>query len=423
MITEQVKEFIEKYNLSGKFIVAFSGGYDSMCLLDVLNKLGYDVVAAHLNHNWRGKESDEEEINCIEFAKKNNIEIYCEKLDKTVEKTESAAREARYKFLKKCAKIFDTNIVFTAHNFDDNAETVLYRIIKGTGTIGLQGIAEHRDIFYRPLLKVSRDEIENYCTNNELSPNVDSSNYNTNYKRNFIRHQILPLLREINPKVNEALNNLSEIAKEDNLLIEKYLPKSILKASETEQKRIIHQILIQNNLDYDSKKISKIQQFIQENKNSKSGKKMSLTNNLWLFVNDKKLEIVAVKEKNSQEITVKEEGLYEFEDYIFEIKKTDEVPKYFSKDSDLKAFIEIDKIDFVLRHRRNGDMINPLGSVGSQKIKKYLNEKKIPQHEKDLIPLLCCDKEIFWAAGLGISEKIKVVNKPTHMIRLIKKEG
>ncbi len=421
MITEQVKEFIEKYNLSGKFIVAFSGGYDSMCLLDVLNKLGYDVVAAHLNHNWRGKESDEEEINCIEFAKKNNIEIYCEKLDKTVEKTESAAREARYKFLKKCAKIFDTNIVFTAHNFDDNAETVLYRIIKGTGTIGLQGIAEHRDIFYRPLLKVSRDEIENYCTNNELSPNVDSSNYNTNYKRNFIRHQILPLLREINPKVNEALNNLSEIAKEDNLLIEKYLPKSILKASETEQKRIIHQILIQNNLDYDSKKISKIQQFIQENKNSKSGKKMSLTNNLWLFVNDKKLEIVAVKEKNSQEITVKEEGLYEFEDYIFEIKKTDEVPKYFSKDSDLKAFIEIDKIDFVLRHRRNGDIINPLGSVGSQKIKKYLNEKKIPQHEKNDIVFLCNGKEVYWAAGIGISEKIKVTNKPTHIITLKKR--
>ena len=421
MFTEQVKEFIEKYNLSGKFIVAFSGGYDSMCLLDVLNKLGYDVVAAHLNHNWRGKESDEEEINCIEFARKNNIEIYCEKLDKTVEKTESAAREARYKFLKKCAKIFDTNIIFTAHNFDDNAETVLYRIIKGTGTIGLQGIAEHRDIFYRPLLKVSRDKIENYCTNNELSPNVDSSNYNTNYKRNFIRHQILPLLREINPKVNEALNNLSEIAKEDNLLIEKYLPKSILKASETEQKRIIHQILIQNNLDYDSKKISKIQQFIQENKNSKSGKKMSLTNNLWLFVNDKKLEIVAVKEKNSQEITVKEEGLYEFEDYIFEIKKTDEVPKYFPKDSDLKAFIEIDKIDFVLRHRRNGDMINPLGSVGSQKIKKYLNEKKIPQHEKNDIVFLCNGKEVFWAAGIGISEKIKVTNKPTHIITLKKR--
>ena len=421
MITEQVKEFIEKYNLSGKFIVAFSGGYDSMCLLDVLNKLGYDVVAVHLNHNWRGKESDEEEINCIEFARKNNIEIYCEKLDKTVEKTESAAREARYKFLKKCAKIFDTNIVFTAHNFDDNAETVLYRIIKGTGTIGLQGIAEHRDIFYRPLLKVSRDEIENYCTNNELSPNVDSSNYNTNYKRNFIRHQILPLLREINPKVNEALNNLSEIAREDNLLIEKYLPKSILKASETEQKRIIHQILIQNNLDYDSKKISKIQQFIQENKNSKSGKKMSLTNSLWLFINNKKLEIVPVKEKNSQEITVKEEGLYEFEDYIFEIKKTDEVPKHFPKDSNLKAFIEIVKIVFCLRHRRNTDMINSLGSVGFQKIKKYLNEKKIPQHEKNDIVFLCNGKEVFWAAGIGISEKIKVTNKPTHIITLKKR--
>ena len=113
--------------------------------------------------------------------------------------------------------------------------------------------------------------------------------------------------------------------------------------------------------------------------------------------------------------------MYEFEDYIFEIKKTDEVPKHFPKDSNLKAFIEIDKIDFVLRHRRNGDMINPLGSVGSQKIKKYLNEKKIPQHEKNDIVFLCNGKEVFWAAGIGISEKIKVTNKPTHIITLKKR--
>lgn len=147
MIRDNVKNFIEKYNLSGRFILAFSGGYDSMCLLDVLYKLKTDVVAVHLNHNWRGKESMDEAENCENFAKSRGILYYSETLPDDVQKTETAAREARYDFFKRCAEKFNSQIVFTAHNFDDNAETVLYRIIRGTGTAGLQGIAEKREIF------------------------------------------------------------------------------------------------------------------------------------------------------------------------------------------------------------------------------------------------------------------------------------
>ena len=162
MIIDRVKNFIEKYNLSGTFIVAFSGGYDSMCLLDILYKLKTDIAAIHLNHNWRGEESLKEAKNCENFVKSRNIKYYSEILPDSVEKTETSAREARYDFFKRCAELFNSNVVFTAHNFDDNAETVLYRIIKGTGTIGLQGISEHRGIFYRPLLKTTRSEIEEY---------------------------------------------------------------------------------------------------------------------------------------------------------------------------------------------------------------------------------------------------------------------
>ena len=421
MIVEKVKDFIKKYNLSGTFIVAFSGGYDSMCLLDILNKAGYDVAAVHLNHNWRGKESLEDAKNCREFAEKNNIKFYSETLGNEIEKTETAAREARYEFFKRCAERFNSKVVFTAHNFDDNAETVLYRIIKGTGTIGLQGIAEHRDIFYRPLLGATREEIEKYCRLNELTPNVDSSNYNTNYKRNFIRHKILPILREINPKVSEALNTLSKIAQDDNQLIDNYLPANLLEASEIEQKRIIYKILTHYNLDYDKKKIDNIQKFIQENRNSKSGKKCSLTDNLWLFVSSTKTEVVRKKEKNSAEIEITHTGIYDFGEYEFSIEQTDIMPEQYPKDSDFKAFIETDVINFVLRHRKDGDIIAPLGSSGTQKLKKYLNEKKIPQHEKDDIVLLCDKNEVLWAAGLGLSDRLKVVNKPTHVITLKKR--
>ena len=162
MIKDCVEKFINKYNLTGTFIVAFSGGYDSMCLLDVLSKITNNIVAVHLNHNWRGEESQKEEENCRKFAQSKNIKYYTETLPDNIEKTETSAREARYEFFKKCAKKFNSKVVFTAHNYDDNAETILYRIIKGTGTVGLQGILEQRDIFYRPLLKISREEIKKY---------------------------------------------------------------------------------------------------------------------------------------------------------------------------------------------------------------------------------------------------------------------
>lgn len=421
MIKDNIKNFIKKHNLSGTIIVAFSGGYDSMCLLDILNKLGEKLVAVHLNHNWRGKESLKEAENCENFAKSRGIQYYSEILPDSIEKTETAAREARYDFFRRCAKKFNSKIVFTAHNFDDNAETVLYRIIRGTGTIGLQGIAEKRDIFYRPLLNTQRTEIEKYCKDNNLNPNNDSSNSNTKYKRNFIRHKIIPLLKEINPHITEALNSLSKIAYEDNSLIYNYLPKNLIEASEIEQKRLIYKILNENNLDYDREKIENIQKFIQENKNSKSGKRISLTDNLWLYVNNKKAEIISKTEKNTEEINISKCGKYKFEDYIFSIEKYNKDIEKFPNDKEFKAYISVDEINFTLRHRKDGDKIQPLGSLGSQKLKKYLNEKKIPQHEKDKLIFLCKDNEILWAAGIGLSEKIKVAQKPTHMLKLEKR--
>lgn len=400
MISARVKNFIEKYNLSGPFLVAFSGGYDSMCLLDVLCKLGYDVAAIHLNHNWRGKESLDEAKKCEEFAKLRGIKFYSEILPDFVEKTETAARTARYDFFKRCAEKFNSNVVLTAHNFDDNAETVLYRIIKGTGIAGLQGILENRDIFYRPLLTTTRQEIEAYCRDNGLNPNVDSSNFNTKYMRNFIRYKILPIMKEINPKVVNALNSLSDIAKSGD------------------KNDYIINLLRDYDIEYDREKVENIRNFIEENQNSKSGKTFSLANDLWLFVNNENLKVISKKEKNSLEIKINSEGEYNFEDYIFSIKPYAQKITSYPPDSDFKAFINIKEIDFTLRHRKPGDRIQPLGMLGSQKLKKYLNEKKILQYKKDEIILLCKDNEVLWAAGVGLNDKIKVLQNPTHVITL-----
>lgn len=396
-----IKSFIEKYNLSGTFIVAFSGGYDSMCLLDMLHKCNYDIVAVHLNHNWRGKESENEAKVCEAFAKSRGIKFYTETLDTSVPKTETSAREARYDFFKRCAKKFNSQVVFTAHNYDDNAETVLYRIIKGTGIIGLQGIAEHRDIFYRPLLTTKREDIENYCEQNGLTPNKDSSNENTKYKRNFIRKELLPLMKEINPKVADAINSLSKIARENN-----------------DEKTAIRELLIKHNIDYDRKKIDEIFEFITTNKSSKSGKTLSLTKDLWLFVNQNSIDVITKTKKSATEIQISECGEYEFDNFIFSIKPYSDAITAFPHDKDLKAFISTDNINFTLRYRKDGDIIQPFGTEGTQKLKKYLNEKKVPNYKKNAIILLCKDNEVFWVSGYGINDKIKVNKKPTHAIEL-----
>lgn len=416
---ETVESFIKNYKISGRILAAFSGGYDSMCLLHILHKLNKDVIAIHLNHNWRGEESLQEAEVCKNFAKQLGIEFYYETLPDNTPKTETAAREARYKFFEKCAKKYGTKFVLTAHNKDDNAETVLYRIIKGTGVSGLKGIAEHRGIYYRPLLKISREDIETYCCENELFPNSDSSNSNIKYKRNYLRHKIIPLMEEINPNVKDAINSLSELAIEQELILKNKLSADILNVSEIEQKYTVHRFCIENNLNYNRKKIENIVNFINENKNSKTGRTISLTNNLWLFVNCNKAEIIEKSDFSDNEIDINCEGQYKFETGIFEIKKFEGEVTNFPADKDNEAFVHIDKIGFKLRHRREGDFIQPLGCRGHQKLKKYLNEKKVPKHEKNKLIFLCRDNEILWAAGLGISEKLRVADRPTHMIKYI----
>ena len=405
MIEERVKSFIKKYDISGTVLVAFSGGFDSMCLLDVLYKLEQNVIAIHLNHNWRGEESLREEHNCRDFAEKRGITFYSEILPDNVLHTENAARDERYKFFERCAEKFDAKYVFTAHNFNDNAETVLYRIIKGTGTFGLQGISEKRDIFYRPLLSTSRKEIEEYCKQNKLNPNYDSSNDDTKYKRNLIRKEILPLMEKINPNVIGAINSLSQIAEEDF-------------ECKNSDKYFVRQLLIDNNLDYDREKIEEISEFIMQNKSSKSGRTMSLSKDLWLFVNKNDTKIISQKNKRDTKIFINKEGEYRFENKVFFIKKFSDKIKKFTKDIEFKAYISVNNIDFTLRYRSEGDYIYPLGLKGKQKLKKYLNEKKVPKHEKDDIILLCKGQEVLWVSGCGISDKIKVTDKPTHIIEL-----
>ena len=445
----RVVEFLKKYNLEDKtIIVGFSGGFDSMCLLDILSKIknlpeffDLEVIAAHFNHNWRGEESLREQEVCRLFAASRGFEFYTKNAPSGIKKTENDARIARYDFFEEAYEEYDADAVFTAHNKDDNAETVLYRIIKGTGTIGLRGISEKRKYFYRPLLKTYRSEILQYCKENYLTPNEDSSNFNTAYQRNFLRLNVIPTLSKINPEVKEALNILAENAISDNEIIEEYIslirPKvfdtdkirveEYKKLSKPIKKRFVYEYIQLLGLDYDSKKVNEIFDYIEANIDKRNGSTLSLTTSMWLYTDNKIVETIPHQKQvladKLKPLEIDKEGTYKFGDEVFTLKKYNDDELFVFPESTANfAYIDLSNVGFPLfiRTRKDGDIITPLGMKGSMKLKKYMNGKGVSRHRRDYIPLLCNDKEVLWVTGVGLNDRIGVKIKPTHVIEVDK---
>lgn len=223
---------IKENNLINKgdvIVVGVSGGPDSITLLTCLNKykeyLGITVICAHVNHLIRVDSTEDEQyvenmcekmgIKC--YVKRENIEELAKEQKKG---TEEVGRKIRYDFFDEIAKKENANKIAIAHNMNDNAETMLLNIIRGTGMQGLEGIqAEEYGKYIRPLINCARAEIEEYCEKNNLQPRIDSTNKENIYKRNIVRNKILPQMKEINPNIVENLSRLSKIIKSENSYI------------------------------------------------------------------------------------------------------------------------------------------------------------------------------------------------------------
>ena len=230
MLEEKIRQTIQENDLihaGDKIVIGVSGGPDSMCLLHVLNKLKYEmqfeVVVAHINHMIR-KEADIETKYVQDYCKKNNIECYIKKIDvlkeakKNKTGTEEEGRKIRYNFFQEVKTKVSANKIATAHNANDNAETILMNLMRGAGISGLKGIEFIRNnVIIRPLLSCNRQTIETYCNAECLEPKFDESNKENNYTRNKIRNLLIPYIqKEFNPNIIESLNRLSELAKEEN---------------------------------------------------------------------------------------------------------------------------------------------------------------------------------------------------------------
>lgn len=243
---ETVKNFLIENNIKNTTVlIGFSAGPDSVCMSLILSKLKEDfninIVLAYFNHGWR-EEAYNEEVFTKNFAHEHNLSYEIGKAPQNSKKTEETARDLRYEFLYNTASKYNSEVVFLAHNKNDNIETLIYRIIKGTSINGLCSIPQKRDIYYRPLLNITKSEILDYLKNNNQEYLIDSSNSDYKYKRNLIRNKILPAFEEINPKYVDSINNLilnsiqskkiidreiqrtkKEIFKNEKIIYEKYV--------------------------------------------------------------------------------------------------------------------------------------------------------------------------------------------------------
>lgn len=355
----------------------------------------------------------------------------------------------RYDFFNEVCRETNTNVLFTAHNQNDQVETILLRIIKGSSYSGLTGIPEERlqnngPTIYRPLLGCLRSEIEEYAKENDLSPRIDSSNFNMDYLRNRIRHELIPLLKNYNNNVEQALLRLSVISGQNEKIISDFMhsfydnifednftinTSKFFILPEHIKPKIIIKLFENNNIEYDFKTVEKILSNIENTKLTIAGKKYSLQKNLFLNITQKNIKIISFEPntmiQSTQKVAIP--GITELKELNIKLKITEykdnnnDNISYPPSYSD-KVLVDLSQIktELILRTRRPGDIINPLGMKGSMKLKKYLINNHVSQQKKDLLPLIATGNEVLWLAGMVLSNKIKVVKQPTHMFEIMR---
>jgi tRNA(Ile)-lysidine synthase len=419
-VTEFLREECGVDSLDSVF-VALSGGADSTALLLFARSLCKTIAAIHVNHNLRGEESLRDENFCKRLCEKLGIELkvvsvnvraYAEEVGKSVEET---ARILRYKAIENITG--GKAPVFTAHNADDNAETVLYNLIRGSGITGLCGIPAVRGNIYRPFLSVKRSEILEYLAEQNQDFIVDSSNFDDTYTRNYIRNNIIPLLKNINPSVIDSISKTSGIiCSVDSYIKDTARKTDIASAPAVIRREAILLFLRKNSIEPDFAKISLLEAGIE-----KAGKaKVEFSKNLYVCYNGKNLSVEVKKESLSSnpEIIIKYDENITYGDKHIKLKrklhknsiKTDKFHKLLTNN-----LLDCDRIEgeIILRHRKNGDKFIKSGNTFHSKLKTLYNEKLPPEvRENNLV--LCDDAGIIWVENFGAAARTAVTDETVN---------
>lgn len=440
MNKEDVLSVIKRYNMlenCDRIVVGLSGGADSVCLLSVLNSLkaeyGFSLVAAHINHGIRGAEAQRDEESCKRLCESLDVPLEILHADiPTLSKQqgigeEECGRIVRYDFFRSLAG--ERGKIATAHNLNDNAETLLLNLVRGAGSKGACGIPPVRDNIIRPLIETDRKSIEKYCEENELQYVTDSTNLECEYSRNKIRIKVLPTLCEINQNAIGALSGFASRMREQEAFLEgvvneKYaqcVKNSVLYEAEFSvldiflKKRIAGRFLSElSHGEVESKHIDDFLRFVG------SGKALVTASATEIVSRDGK---IFKKPEQAEQFSV---------DFSLDDKKVNlpfceiSIEKYDIKDLQnlnkdmLDNLIDCDKISntLILRSRKDGDKFTFSKRRVTKTVKKLFNEDKIPPEVRNRMVILDSDGEVVWLRGYGTNKKFRIGADTKKAIKL-----
>lgn len=438
-LTAKVFRFTaEKALLSApcRVLVGLSGGADSMALLHILThwpEEGLDVSAVHIHHGLRGETADRDAEFVRQYCASNNIPLIIlrEDVAAVAEREgyslEQAGRYVRYQAFEKVRCQLGADYVVTAHTADDQAETVLMRVIRGSGVDGLQGILPIRNRIRRPLLCAYRKEVESYCAECGIPFVEDETNTDTQYTRNYVRHNVLPILRQLNPSVNEALNRLGNHAGADAQYLSSVAEKALREArcaygytmdGFMTQPSVVRRRMIKTLLQ----PVPTVEEvhLLAAERAVRNGGSVSLPDG-WAFAVEQ--GVVAVYQSNdapaSEKICAYPAKL-DFGRFCVSVEQVTALPEKATKVHNLllQTVADCDKIigELYLRCRREGDYIHPSGRGIGKSIKKLMIEWRIPSHLRDSYPLLCDDAGIVMVPGYTCDERVKPEDNSKHFL-------
>ena len=436
----KISTYIAENNLlkpTDKVLVAVSGGIDSVVLLHALLTLKYECIVVHCNFHLRGEESDRDETFVQQLAEKYNCRFIKTDFDTTKFAEENhlsiemAARELRYEWFEDVRKKESCQCVAVAHHANDSIETFFLNLIRGTGINGLTGIKPRNNFVVRPMLSCFRNEIENYAQQHQLSSCFDSTNNDVKFKRNAIRHQIIPQFEKLNPSFQgtmsdnfERIANIQEISlffinSLFNSLITNDLENTIIDTKKLSKTPVYYQILseILHKYGFSNDNIKKIFQQIETN----SGKKF-YSSEFELLINRK--EIIIKKKSNEEEKKIF--LISEIQDLYYPIQIKFE--KKSRENFDLKrsknfANLDAEKIRFplTLRKWKQGDVFFPFGMNQKKKLSDFFIDQKMSLFEKENIWILTsANDEIIWVIGERIDNRFSITDE-TKKVLLIQK--
>jgi len=414
-----------------RLLIAISGGVDSVVLAHLCSKLNLNFALAHCNFNLRGEESNADEDFVLDVAEQLEVEVFIENFDTQVYAIEHkrsiqmAARELRYDWFAELAEQLQFDYILTAHHADDNLETFLINFTRGTGLNGLTGIPMINDSIVRPLLPFSRETIEAYARKEAIKWQEDSSNSSRKYLRNKLRHEVVPILKEINPQLLDSfqstmanLNDTADIVEESLNAVAKRAITTIddngisYKISEFKKVNNSKAYLFEMFNDFGFTQWNDIVDLLD----AQSGKQV-LSNTHRLIKHRDHLILTDIQSEAHHSITISEtDTSIEIAFGVLSFEIVDAV----SDTSKTIIYLDKDKVVFPLELRiwKEGDYFHPMGMEGKKKISKYLKDEKLSLVEKENTWVLRSQAEVVWVVGKRADNRFRVTENTKHILKI-----